>query len=178
MSQSHPVHLILLMGVAGCGKSTVGHALAKALGWPFRDADTFHPAANIEKMSRAIPLSNDDRWPWLDAIAAWMDDRMAHHQHGIVSCSALKHAYRERLIGVRSGIGLVYLKGRMELIAARLGKRRDHFMPAALLESQFAALQEPDASERALVVSIEAPPEQIVAEIVDRFALRASRGAL
>ena len=161
-----PPLAIVLMGVSGCGKSTVGAELSRVLGWPFRDADSFHPAANIARMSRGIPLTDADRAPWLDAIAAWIDDRLARRTPGIVSCSALKRAYRQRIVGARSGVALVYLEGEMALIAERLAGRRGHFMPAALLASQFAALEEPQEDERPLVVSIEPPPAEIAARIV------------
>jgi len=158
--------VIVLMGVSGCGKSTVGGELSRLLGWPFRDADSFHPPANVEKMRRAIPLTDDDRRPWLDAIAQWIDERRTGRTPGIVSCSALKRIYRERIVGSRGGIRLVYLRGGMELVAARLARREDHFMPAALLASQFEALEEPQEDERPLVVSIEPPPAEIAARIV------------
>jgi gluconokinase len=163
--------VIVLMGVSGCGKSTVGGELSRALGWPFRDADEFHPPANVEKMRRGMPLTDADRWPWLDAIAAWIDQCIAGGEPGMVSCSALKRAYRARIVGTRPGVRLVYLKGDMQLIAARLAKRRDHFMPAALLASQFDALEEPGAGEGALTVSIEPPPAVIATHIIDRLGL-------
>jgi len=170
--------VIVLMGVSGCGKSTVGGELARLLGWPFRDADSFHPPANIEKMSRSVPLTDEDRRPWLDAIAQWIDERRANRAPGIVSCSALKRIYRERIVGARSGVRLVYLRGGIELIAARLAERADHFMPAALLASQFEALQEPQADERPVIVSIELPPAEIAANIVDELAcVPVSKGA-
>jgi gluconokinase len=158
--------VVVLMGVSGCGKSTIGTGLSQALGWPFRDADSFHPPANIEKMSRGVPLEDADRWPWLEAIAQWIDARREAGAPGIVSCSALKRAYRERIIGERPGVRLVHLKGERELIAARLAKRKGHFMPAGLLQSQFDALEEPLAAERPLVVDIAPTPEEIVAAIV------------
>src|SRR5690348_13138481 len=112
--------VIVLMGVAGSGKSTTGEALSRALGWPFRDADSFHPAANIEKMRRGLPLDDEDRAPWLAAIAAWIDERRARGEPGIVSCSALKRAYRQRIIGTREDVRLVYLTGDGGLIGRRL----------------------------------------------------------
>ena len=161
-----PPLVVVLMGVSGCGKSTVGKGLSQALGWPFRDADSFHPPANIEKMSRGVPLQDADRWPWLSAIAEWIDARCAAGASGIVSCSALKRAYREHIIAGRPGVRLVYLKGDMALIASRLAARKGHFMPPALLQSQFEALEEPLPGEHPLVVNIAAPPDAIVAEII------------
>ena len=163
--------VILLMGVSGSGKSTIGAALSQRLGWPFQDADGFHPPANIAKMKSGIPLNDDDRWPWLAAIAYWIDARCAAGKPGIVSCSALKRAYRSRIVGGREDVRLAYLKGDMGLIAQRLQARRDHFMPASLLESQFAALEEPGADERPLVVSIALSPQRVADTIIERLGL-------
>lgn len=165
--------VIVLMGVSGCGKSTTGAALSRRLGWPFRDADSFHPPANVAKMSRGVPLTDEDRWPWLDAIAQWIDERCARGERGVVSCSALKRAYRCRIVGTRSGVQLVYLKGDMNLIGKRLRGRKGHFMPVSLLDSQFAALEEPGADERALTVSVALSPRRVVATIVERLGLEA-----
>jgi gluconokinase len=163
--------VIVLMGVAGSGKSTTGNALAKALGWPFRDADSFHPAANVEKMKSGQPLTDADRAPWLAAIARWIDARLAAREPGIVSCSALKRAYRQTIIGERRGVELVYLRGDRALIARRLAGRRHHFMPAALLDSQLAILEEPQADERALIVDVALPPRKVTAAILGQLGL-------
>jgi len=163
--------VIVLMGVSGSGKSTIGAALSQRLGWLFRDADSFHPPANIAKMSSGVPLNDDDRSPWLVAIAHWIDARCAAGAPGIVSCSALKRAYRSRIVGGRESVRLVYLNGDMGLIAQRLQARRDHFMPPSLLESQFAALEEPGADEQPLVVSIALSPQRVVDTIIERLRL-------
>lgn len=158
--------VIVVMGVAGSGKSTIGSMLAHRLDWQFADADSFHPAANVEKMSRGVPLTDEDRFPWLEAIAAWMDRLGREGRHGIVACSALKRSYRRVLVGSRPDARIVYLKGERELIAARMAARSAHFMPVGLLESQFRTLEEPGPDEIPLVVSIAAPPQDMVDAIL------------
>jgi len=165
--------VILLMGVSGCGKTTTGKLLAKALGWPYRDADEFHPPVNIAKMKSGAPLTDDDRWPWLAAIAAWIDERRESGMPAIVSCSALKRSYRRVLLDDRADVRLVYLQGTPEIIAARLAGRRGHFMPAALLASQFAALEEPGPVEGALVVSIALTPKRVARCIIEELGVKA-----
>jgi gluconokinase len=162
--------VIVLMGVASSGKTTTGLMLSQMLGWPFRDADSFHPPANIEKMRRGVALDDSDRWPWLDAIAAWIDQQLGKGACGIVSCSALKASYRRRLIGARSDVRLVFLKGDFELVRQRMQQRHDHFMPLSLLKNQFEVLEPPTADENALVVSIAPPPERVAETIVTQLA--------
>lgn len=154
--------VIVLIGVAGSGKTTIGQKLAAALGWPFRDADEFHSAANIAKMATGIPLDDDDRRPWLAAIRAYIDERAAKGENAIVTCSALKESYRQVLADGRPEVKLVHLAGRFGLILDRLSHRAGHFMKADMLESQFATLELPT---NALVVDIAQPPDAIVAEI-------------
>jgi gluconokinase len=166
-----PPLVIVLMGVSGCGKSTTGAALSKTLGWSFRDADSFHPPANIDKMRAGMPLTDDDRRPWLAAIGQWIDARRAAGEPGIVSCSALKRAYRQSIIGARREVRLVYLEGDVALIGQRLRTRKHHFMPAALLQSQFAALEAPTAAERPVVVPVRMSPRRVVATIIERLGL-------
>jgi len=158
--------VIVLMGVSGSGKSTIGAALSKELGWPYADADEFHPPANVAKMKSGQPLTDDDRWPWLEAIAAHIDSAREKGRHAIVSCSALKRVYRDILIGARDDVRLVLLDGTRDEIFARMSARKDHFMPLALLDSQFATLERPGAEERPVVVSINGTPEEIAAAIV------------
>ena len=160
---------IVVMGVSGAGKSTVGKLIAARLDCPFRDADSFHPKANIEKMSRGAPLTDADRWPWLNAIAAWIAEHRAAGTTCVVTCSALKRAYRDVLVGTRPDVRLVYLKGRHDLIARRIATRHGHFMPPELLDSQFAALEEPQAAERPIVTSIAPHPREIVKDIVSKL---------
>ena len=157
---------LLLMGVSGAGKTTTGRRLAKALGWVFRDADDFHPPHNIAKMAAGEPLTDEDRWPWLDAIGAWIDSRRHHGGRAIVTCSALRRSYRERLLTGRPDVRLVFLKGSKALIADRLSRRNGHFMPASLLDSQFMTLEEPRRDEHAIVVDVSLPPSRVVATIV------------
>ena len=163
--------VIVVMGVASSGKTSLGERLAERLGWAFRDADSFHPPQNVAKMAGGTPLTDADREPWLAAIAAWIDDLRARGEHGIVTCSALKRAYRRVIVGERPDVALVYLKGSRELIGRRMAARQHHFMPPALLDSQFAALEEPGDDERPLVVSVEDSKDAIVQDVVDRLGL-------
>src|SRR5271154_4576951 len=158
--------VVIVMGVSGCGKSTVGALLASRLHWEFEDADWFHPAANVEKMHSGIPLTDEDRWPWLDAVAAWIDKTRCSGGHDVIACSALKRRYRDVLIGGRRDVGLVYLKGDEALIARRIATRHEHFMPRSLLHSQFETLEEPGPDENPIIVSIEPQPREIVAKIL------------
>lgn len=159
------------MGVSGSGKTTVASLLAARLGWRLAEADEFHPPENVEKMRNAVPLTDEDRRPWLDAIARWIDGVRASGGRGVVTCSALKRSYRERLAGGRNDVRFVYLRGSYELIAGRIAKRKHAYMPPALLRSQFDALEEPGSDEDALVVPITEPPEAIVERIVAAFGL-------
>lgn len=163
--------VIVVMGVASSGKTSLGERLAEKLGWPFRDADTFHPPANVAKMSAGIPLTDEDRKPWLAAIAAWIDDLRTTGGNGIVTCSALKKAYRDVIVGKRPDVALVYLKGSRELIGQRMAARQHHFMPPSLLDSQFATLEEPGPDEKPLVVQVEASKEAIVEQVVRELRL-------
>jgi gluconokinase len=161
---------VVMMGVSGSGKSTVGEALAARLGVPFRDADEFHPKSNIEKMSAGIPLTDEDRWPWLDAIGAAIRDTPA--EEGIVvSCSALKRIYRERIIraAVRA-VTFVHLDGQKAVLAGRVKGRKGHFFPPSLLDSQLATLEPVASDEPAIRVSIELPVERQVEEIMHCLA--------
>ena len=158
--------VVIVMGVSGSGKSTVGALLASRLRWEFQDADWFHPASNVDKMHGGIPLTDEDRWPWLAAIAAWIDKTRCSGRHGVIACSALKRRYRDLLIGNRADVRLVYLKGEERLIARRIATRHEHFMPRSLLHSQFDALEEPGPAENPVIVSIEPEPREIVAHIL------------
>ena len=161
--------VVILMGVSGCGKSTTGKRLAKKLGWTFRDGDEFHPPANVAKMSAGNPLVDEDRWPWLDAIASWIEECRRNGTHGIVACSALKRVYRERLTRGDGDVWIVYLRGSKALIADRMARRKNHFMPPALLDSQFATLEEPGAGERVVTVEVALTPDRVVGIILERI---------
>jgi gluconokinase len=166
--------VVVVMGVSGCGKSTVASMLAHRLHWSYEDGDWFHPQSNIEKMHSGMPLTDEDRWPWLYGIAAWIDATRRRGNHGTIACSALKRAYRDILVGERRDVRIVYLKGERDLIARRLAARDGHFMPPWLLDSQFAALEEPQSDEHPIVVSIVPHPREIVEEIVKRLGKHAA----
>jgi carbohydrate kinase (thermoresistant glucokinase family) len=163
--------VLVVMGVSGCGKSTIAAMLAHRLHWIYEDGDWLHPKSNIEKMHHGEPLDDDDRWPWLHAIADWIDARRKSGQHGVVACSALKRAYRDILVGNRRDVRIIYLKGDRDLIAQRVAARADHFMPPELLDSQFKTLEEPQADERPIVISIVPHPREIVEDIVDKLGI-------
>jgi carbohydrate kinase (thermoresistant glucokinase family) len=153
------------MGVSGSGKSTVAGALAQSLGWTLAEGDDFHAPANIAKMHAGVPLTDADRLPWLGAIAAWIDDRRRAGEPGIVTCSALKRAYRDLLAGDRPEVLFVYLKGSADVMSRHLAGRKGHFMPASLLSSQFETLEEPGPEEPVVTVDAARPVGEIVAEI-------------
>jgi gluconokinase len=159
--------ILVVMGVSGCGKSTIGTQLAIQLHWEFEDGDWFHPARNIDKMQAGIPLTDEDRAPWLIAIADFIDQARLSGTHAVVACSALKRRYRTVIIGNRPDVRLIYLKGSIELIGRRIAARHEHFMPQSLLRSQFEALEEPGPEERPIVVSIAPRPREIVAGILE-----------
>ncbi|MBV9521227.1 MAG: gluconokinase [Alphaproteobacteria bacterium] len=165
-----PPLVLVVMGVSGSGKTTVGAMLAGRLHWHFADADDFHTPANVAKMHSGIPLDDADREPWLAAIAARIDRWRADKQHGVVTCSALKRRYRRIIIGERPDVRLVYLKGDQSIIAHRLVARHGHFMPASLLKSQLESLEEPTADENPLTVWVGKPPADLVEEIVEALA--------
>lgn len=156
---------LIVMGVSGSGKSTIGEALAERLGWPFEDGDRFHPASNVAKMSAGHALTDEDRWPWLRAIADEIDRICEAGERAVIACSALKRAYREVLVHGRDDVRIVYLDGTQDLISARLAARKGHFMPPALLVSQFKTLEKPADNENPVNVSIDGTVENIVDDI-------------
>ena len=162
-------HALILMGVSGSGKTTIGQQLAARIGWRYEDADTFHPASNVAKMSAGQPLTDEDRWPWLRAIADEIDRAVAAGERVVIGCSALRRVYRDLLVHGRSDIRIIYLDGTRDLIAGRLGERKGHFMPPGLLTSQFKTLEPPTPDEHAMTVSIDAPVDSIVDDILKQL---------
>lgn len=161
--------VLVVMGVSGSGKTTVAGLVAGALGWELGDADDWHPPANVRKMHGGTPLTDEDRWPWLRSMAAWIDATRSTGRHGVLACSALKRTYRQVLVGGRADVRIVYLRGEHALIAQRQAARHNHFMPASLVDSQFATLEEPGAEEHPLTVSVVPKPPRIVDDIARRI---------
>jgi len=173
--RGHPP-ILVIMGVSGAGKSAVAQELAARLGWSFEEGDALHPEANVAKMHAGIPLTDADRQPWLERVAAWIDDQRAKKQPGIITCSALKRSYRQIIIRDRPEVRLIYLRGGRDLLAQRLAGRSGHFMPASLLQSQIDTLEEPDPGEDALIVDVDPPPGQIAEEIIRLLGASATLG--
>lgn len=161
--------IIIVMGVSGSGKTTIGTLLAKELGWSFYEGDELHPPSNIEKMKHGIPLTDEDREPWLDKIQKLIQELTRKHKQAVIACSALKEPYRKKIGADRQEVRFVYLKGDAALIASRMRRRRGHFMPPDLLASQFATLEEP---EKAVSVDISKPPQEIVKSIEKSLSLK------
>lgn len=168
--------IAVVMGVSGSGKTTVSALLSAALGCQFQEGDDLHPAENVEKMHGGTPLTDADRMPWLHKIAEEIDGWRARGESGVLTCSALKRAYRNIIIGDRPDVTLVYLRGPRDLIRRRMATRHEHFMPAALLDSQFATLQEPTPDEHPIIVDVGGRPAEIAAEIVDQLVERQGSG--
>jgi carbohydrate kinase (thermoresistant glucokinase family) len=163
--------VLVLMGVSGCGKTTVAEIIAQRLRWPFEEGDALHPPENVAKMHAGHPLDDADRAPWLARVADWVDTRLDAGESGVITCSALKRKYRELIDRRGREIEFVYLHGSRELIASRLAGRQGHFMPSSLLDTQFATLEEPGPDEPAIRVEIGDAPEAIAAEIIDALGL-------
>lgn len=156
--------VVVVMGVSGCGKSTVGGLLAERLGWPFEDADLLHPPANVAKMRSGVPLTDADRWPWLEGVAGWIAEHAT--THGVVACSALKRGYRDVLRRADPGLRLVFLDGPRDILIQRLEQRDGHFFPKQLLDSQLADLEVPTLDEHPIVIQIGQSPEDAVTAII------------
>jgi ribose 5-phosphate isomerase A len=166
--------ILVVMGVSGAGKTTIGEELAARLGWPFEEGDSLHPEANVAKMHAGIPLTDADRQPWLTRVAAWIDGQRAAKRPGIITCSALKRSYRDVIIGDRPEVRLVYLRGGRDLIAEHLSGRKGHFMPATLLQSQIDTLEGPDPDEDPLIVDVGPSAAQVADEIIRQLGTSAT----
>jgi gluconokinase len=166
---SHTPLVIVVMGVSGCGKSTVGRLLAERLGWVFQEGDDLHPTANVTKMRAGVPLTDEDRWPWLDRVAAWIDGRLAAGESGVVACSALKRAYRERLARP-GGVVFVNITVDCHTLEERMAARHGHYMPAALLASQLETLEEPGTDEGVIQVDGRRLAEAVADSVLEGLA--------
>lgn len=163
--------VLVLMGVSGCGKTTVAAILAGRLAWPFEEGDALHPPSNIAKMEAGHPLTDEDRAPWLEKVAEWVDERIDAGENGLITCSALKRSYRDVINRRGAGVVFVYLHGSCETIAARLMARHGHFMPPSLLDSQFADLEEPSADEPAIRIDIGPAPSALAQTVIETLGL-------
>ena len=163
--------IVVVCGVAGVGKTTIGRLLAQERGWEFYDADDFHPAANIEKMKAGIRLTDDDRWPWLDRLRQQIKRCLAAHENAVIACSALKRAYRDRL-RVTEEVKFVFLRASRAQVVEHFQQRRGHFMPTTLLDSQFAGLEEPQPQENALTIDLKGSPRDVASLIKKKLSLR------
>jgi gluconokinase len=157
---------LVVMGVSGSGKSTIADKLAERLNWSYEDGDEFHPASNVAKMNSGQPLTDEDRWPWLQRIADEIDRVCKAGEHAVIACSALKRVYRDVLVRGRHDVRIIFLRGTQELIASRLNLRKGHFMPPDLLASQFKTLEPPGTDENPVTVSIDVSVDAIVDDIV------------
>jgi gluconokinase len=163
--------VVIIFGVSGAGKTTIGELLAQELGWQFYEADDFHPRANIEKMREGVPVTDQDRWPWLESLRELVNRCIAAEEDAVLACSALKKAYR-RYLRANAEVKLVFLRGEYGLIANQLRHRRAHFMNPALLQSQFADLEEPQATEGSIVIELGRGPLKLVQEIKRKLRIR------
>ncbi|HEY4163190.1 MAG TPA: ribose-5-phosphate isomerase RpiA [Dongiaceae bacterium] len=168
--------VLVVMGISGSGKSTIAEILAARLGWRFEEGDSLHPEANVAKMHAGIPLTDEDRKPWLEHVAAWIDGQRTGKQPGIITCSALKRSYRQIVIGNRPEVRLVYLRGGRDLIAEHLAGRHGHFMPPTLLQSQIDTLEEPGPDEEPLTVDVGPSPDQVAETIIRLLGTSATIG--
>jgi carbohydrate kinase (thermoresistant glucokinase family) len=167
-----PPSVLVLMGVSGSGKSTIARELQRLLGWPFQEGDDLHPPANVEKMRSGHPLDDEDRMPWLAAVAGWIDGQLAARQPGIITCSDLKRTYRRITVGDRRGVTLVYLKAERRLLEERLRERVHRYMPPSLLGSQFDTLEEPGPDEHPVTVPVQGSVPETVLDLLRQLAER------
>lgn len=173
MAKTAQQPVLVIMGVSGSGKSTVAGVVAGKLGWDLMEGDDLHPEVNVAKMQAGIALTDEDRWPWLESIAVWIRQHTQSGRPGAITCSALKKRYRDVLRG--EGVIFVFLQGNKDKISDRLTSRHGHFMPPALLESQFDALEEPTEDENYISLSVSASPAEEAQEIIDTLGLQAAR---
>jgi gluconokinase len=162
---------VVVMGVSGCGKTTIAQGISELTGLPYGEADRFHPQENIDKMTAGIPLDDEDRWPWLRDLAAWMSAQASENRSTVIACSALKRSYRDVLRSGPPGLQFVHLHGPKELIQGRMAKRAGHFMPLSLLDSQFATLEPLQDDEDGVVLDLSLTPEELVDEAIRRLGL-------
>lgn len=162
---------VIVMGVSGSGKTTVAKGIAEAMGWEFAEGDDFHPKANVEKMASGHPLTDEDRWPWLEAIGAWIEEREAAGASAVITCSALRRVYRDLLRGGRPGVRFCHIEADSTLIADRLEHRRGHYMPPSLLPSQLATLEPLEPDEPGVTVSAAATVEDVIHNALDALDL-------
>ena len=167
---SYPV-IVILLGVSGAGKTTLGRQLAQNLGWKFYEADDFHPRANIDKMERGVPLTDQDRWPWLRSLREMIEQQLTARENAVLACSALRKTYR-RYLRVNEHVQFVYLRGSYELIANQIRQRHGHFMDPALLKSQFETLEEPEETEGILTIDLGRSPQELADEIRRKLLLK------
>lgn len=163
--------IVVVMGVSGSGKTTLATGIARRLGWDFQEGDELHPPANVEKMSRGEPLTDEDRWPWLAAIGRWMDDRVAAGTHAVVTCSALRRAYRDVLREGRPGVVFCHVTVEADVVRSRVEARRGHYMPASLVPSQLATLEPLAEDEPGVTVAADGPPERVLAHALTLLGL-------
>jgi gluconokinase len=162
---------IVVMGVSGCGKTTVARRISASTGFAFAEADEFHSAANVSKMHAGIPLTDDDRWPWLRALAGWMAERAVAGESTVVACSALRRSYRELLCQGPPSVTFVHLDGDVATIRRRLSRRKGHYMPASLLDSQVATLEGLQADEKGIVLDVAVPPADLAERALQQLGL-------
>ena len=165
-----PPPVLVVMGVSGTGKSTVAGLLAGHLGWPMEEGDDLHPEASVDKMEQGVPLTDDDRWPWLERVGEWIDEQGRLGEPGVITCSALKRSYRDRLR--RPNVVFVYLAGTRETITGRMAARSGHFMPLSLLDSQLDTLEPPGADEQVITVELGGTPQEEVAVVLHALGRR------
>jgi gluconokinase len=163
---------VVVMGVSGSGKTTLAERIARRLGWRIQEGDELHPRANVEKMSRGEPLTDEDRWPWLDAIGRWLDERAAAGENAVLTCSALRRVYRDRLRQGRPGVRFCHVVADADELRRRLEERRGHYMPASLLPSQLATLEPLEDDEPGVVVAAEGEPDEVLTKALQALGLQ------